>query len=215
MFGDLTTVSLGYSQGTGQGSDSSRATRDASREEIERRNYRVGLTQVLTRNMLLSLNFETVTEQGYLQNPYRFMRYVNPLGRLHAARPEDFPGTRTSNAGSVRLKYYLPWRAALEGQYRFYTDTWGINAHTAGLEYTHPLRRPLDLLGLVPLLHAERRGLLQRPVPVCRRAELHGARQGNLAAEQPHDRRGRFLRVPGDLGVLAEERHGQPAASTT
>jgi hypothetical protein len=53
--------------------------------------------------------------------------------------PETFPRTRTSNAGSVRLKYYLPWRASLEGQYRFYTDTWGINAHTAGIEYTHPL----------------------------------------------------------------------------
>ncbi len=35
----------------------------------------MGVTQVLTRDLLLSLNFETVTEQGYLQNPYRFMRY--------------------------------------------------------------------------------------------------------------------------------------------
>jgi hypothetical protein len=135
MFGDLTTVSFGYSQGLdkiGSSVDPSFA------REIERRNYRVGLTQVLTRNMLLSLNFETVTEQGYLQNPYRFMRYVNPLGGYIRA-PEVFPSTRTGNAGSARLKYYLPWRAALDGQYRFYTDTWGIFAHTAGIEYTHPL----------------------------------------------------------------------------
>jgi hypothetical protein len=136
MFGDLTTVSFGYSQGLDKVSSS---VDQAFAEEIERRNYRVGVTQVLTRNMLLSLNFETVTEQGYLQNPYRFMRYVNPLGGYIRA-PEEFPSTRTGNAGSGRLKYYLPWRAALEGQYRFYTDTWGIFAHTAGLGYTHPLK---------------------------------------------------------------------------
>jgi hypothetical protein len=135
MFGDLTTVSFGYSQGL----DKVGKTGDPTfAQEIERRNYRVGVTQVLTRNMLLSLNFETVTEQGYLQNPYRFMRYEGPPGSYTRA-PEIFPATRTGNAGSGRLKYYLPWRAALEGSYRFYTDTWGINAHTAGIEYTQPM----------------------------------------------------------------------------
>jgi hypothetical protein len=137
MFGDLTTVSLGYSQGRDKIGNS--VDPDFA-DQIERRNYRLGLTQVLTRNLLLSLNFEAVTEEGYLQNPYRFMRYVNQSGSYTRA-PEVFPRTRTGTAGSGRLKYYLPWRAALEGQYRFYADTWGINAHTAGLEYTHPLRQ--------------------------------------------------------------------------
>jgi hypothetical protein len=136
MFGDLTTVSFGYSQGKDRIGDS---TDPAFRDEIERRNYRVGLTQVLTRNALVSLNFETVTEQGYLQNPYRSMRYVN-LSDTYTLAPETFPRTRTSNAGSARLKHYLPWRAAAEVHYRFYSDTWGIQAHTAGLEYTHPLK---------------------------------------------------------------------------
>jgi hypothetical protein len=135
MFGDLTTVSMGYSYGKDHIGSSVDPT---FADGIERRNYRVGLTQVLTRNLLASLNFEAVTEQGYLQNPYRFIRFVNGPGS-YALGQEVAPRTRTSNAGSVRLKYYLPWRAALDGQYRFYTDTWGINAHTAGLEYTQPL----------------------------------------------------------------------------
>jgi hypothetical protein len=134
MFGDLTTVNLGYSQGHDKVGSS---VNPDFADEIERRNYRVGLTQVLTRSMLLSLNFETVTEQGYLQNPYRSMRYVNASGSYTLA-PEIFPRTRSSTAASARLKYYLPWRAAVEGQYRYYTDTWGIDAHTAGIEYTHP-----------------------------------------------------------------------------
>ena len=135
MFGDLTTVSIGYAQGLDKIGSSVDPT---FADEIERRNYRVGLTQVLTRDLLASFNFETVTEQGYLQNPYRFMRFLNASGS-YTLGPETFPRTRTSNAGSVMLKYYLPWRAAIQGQYRFYADTWGINAHTAGLEYTHPL----------------------------------------------------------------------------
>ncbi|MDQ2639858.1 MAG: DUF3570 domain-containing protein [Pseudomonadota bacterium] len=137
MFGDLTTVSFGYSQGRDRIGDS---TDPSFSDEIERRNYRIGLTQVLTRNALLSLNFETVTEQGYLQNPYRAMRYVN-LSDTYTLAAETFPRTRTSNAGSARLKHYLPWRASAEVQYRYYGDTWGLSAHTAGLEYTHPLKQ--------------------------------------------------------------------------
>jgi len=135
MFGDLTTVSFGYSQGKDHIGSSVDPT---FADTIDRRDYRVGVTQVLTRNLLASLNYEAITEQGYLQNPYRFIRFVNGPGS-YARGQEVAPHTRTSNAASVRLKYYLPWRAALDGQYRFYSDTWGINAHTAGLEYTQPM----------------------------------------------------------------------------
>jgi hypothetical protein len=135
MFGDLTTISLGYSQGKDKVGNS---TDPAFQEEIERRSYRVGLTQVLSRNALVALNFETITEQGYLQNPYRAMRY-RTITDTWVLAPEVFPRTRTSNAGSVRLKHYLPWRAAADVHYRLYGDTWGLRAHTAGLGYTHPL----------------------------------------------------------------------------
>jgi hypothetical protein len=154
MFGDLTTVSLGYSQGKDDiyrmmkiSDDPFVKIRDPDfARKAERRNYRVGLTQVLTRNMLLALNFETVTEQGYLQNPYRFIRYVNPLGG-YLRDEEVFPNTRTGTAVAGRLKYYLPWRAAVEGEYRYYADTWDIIGHTAGIEYTHPLKGGWTLSG--------------------------------------------------------------------
>ena len=35
-------------------------------------------------------------------------------------------------------KYYLPYRAALDLFYRYYTDTWGIRANTLQLGYTQP-----------------------------------------------------------------------------
>ena len=134
LFGDLTTVSLGYSQGWDQVGKRG----DASfNKRLDRRNYRLGVTQVVTRNMLVGLNFETTTEEGYLQNPYRSIRFLAP-GNSYGFGPEIYPRTRTGSAGSLRVKYYLPWRAAADGQYRYFSDTWGIRAHTATLEYTQP-----------------------------------------------------------------------------
>jgi hypothetical protein len=144
MFGDLTTVSFGFSRGWDV---VGKRDEPDFLEPIARRNYRVGVTQVLTRNLLLSMNFETTTEQGYIQNPYRTMRYAGPAPGSYTRAPEIYPETRTGNAGSAKLKYYLPWRAGLEGQYRFYGDTWGINAHTAEIEYSQPLWRKWVLTG--------------------------------------------------------------------
>jgi hypothetical protein len=50
-----------------------------------------------------------------------------------------YPDTRTSTAIQAQAKYYLPWRAAVTGSYRFYHDTWDITGQTYELDYTHPL----------------------------------------------------------------------------
>src|SRR5207237_8668067 len=49
-----------------------------------------------------------------------------------------YPNTPTSNASSIDTKYYLPYRAAVTRQYRYFSDTWGIRSHTAEVGYTHP-----------------------------------------------------------------------------
>jgi hypothetical protein len=137
MFGDLTTVSLGYSLGNDQ--VGRRGDSDFS-DTIERQHYRLGLSQILTRNLLLGLSFESITDEGFLNNPYRSVRYLDsgsPLG--YSFEPELYPRTRTSDAGALRLRYYLPYRAALHGEYRSYSDSWGIKADTFELGYTHPI----------------------------------------------------------------------------
>src|ERR1700680_4646810 len=148
MFGDLTTLTLGYRRGwdqvfrdikTPQGvleNDPTFHQRD------DHRGYSLSLSQILTRNIILGVNYELLTDQGYLANPYRKIRYLSPgQGEGFTLADQVYPNTRTSNASSVQLKYYLPYRAAITGQYRFYSDTWGVKAHTAELDYTHPLRR--------------------------------------------------------------------------
>ena len=136
MFGDLTTLTLSYAYGNDLVGD---VTDPAFEEENTRQHYGVGLTQILTRNMIASLNFETITDEGFLNNPYRSVRYFDPNVELgYSWEPELYPGTRTSNALGLRLKYFLAYRAAIEGEYRFFTDTWDITSHTASIAYTQP-----------------------------------------------------------------------------
>lgn len=140
FFGDLTTLSMGYSRGwdeVGQRGD------DQFSENADRHHYKLGISQVITKNSILDLGFETITDEGFLNNPYRSVRYqsssaANGLG--YEYEPEVYPNTRTSNAFALRTLYYLPYRAAIRGEYRYFQDDWNIVAHTAEVGYTHPAK---------------------------------------------------------------------------
>ena len=71
MFGDLTTVSLGYSVGN----DDIKNNTDASfSANAKKQYYRVGVSQILTKNSLLAVNLETITDEGFLSViPVSFM----------------------------------------------------------------------------------------------------------------------------------------------
>ncbi len=160
MFGDLTTLTLGYRRGW------DRVYRDIKapqgfiendptfHERADHRGYSLSLTQILTRNAILGFNYELLTDQGYLANPYRKIRYLSPgQGAGFTLADQVYPTTRTSSSASLQLKYYLPYRAALTGQYRFFHDTWGITARTAEVDYTHPVRKHLILDGSFRYYH--------------------------------------------------------------
>lgn len=137
MFGDLTTLTMSYAFGD----DIVGSSIDPTFErDNTRQHYGIGLTQILTRNLITSLNFETITDEGFLNNPYRTVRYADPtVGLGYSYEPELYPNTRTSNAIGLRAKYYLPYRAAIEAEYRYFTDTWDIDGHTAAISYVHPM----------------------------------------------------------------------------
>ena len=136
MFGDLTTLTLGYALGddlVGRSDD------PLFERDLNKQIYSVGVTQVLTKNLISTLNFETITDEGYLNNPYRSVRYFDPTdARGYKFEAELYPNTRTSNSLGLRARYFLPYRAAIEGEYRYFIDTWDIEGHTAALTYIHP-----------------------------------------------------------------------------
>jgi hypothetical protein len=141
MFGDLTTISFGFTRGWDRVGevDHGIVVRTFSKD-ADHRNWSIGVSQVLTRNLLLGLNFEADESDGYLQNPYRGVRFVDPsVARGYSFGAAVSPNTRTGDAASAQLKYYLPWHAALDGNYRIYSDTWGILANTVKVGYTQPL----------------------------------------------------------------------------
>ena len=138
MFGDMTTVTISAGRGwdiVTKVIDAARHKRPGFRKRVDRKTWSLGLSQILTRNLIAGFDYEAITEQGYLQNPYRQMRYLIAPGIAQFA-DEVYPGTRTSNAGALRLKYFLPWHASLTGKYRYFFDTWEIRAHTGEVDYT-------------------------------------------------------------------------------
>jgi hypothetical protein len=102
----------------------------------------VGISQIITKNLILSGQYEVITDEGFLRSPYRSVRFfIDPFNQ--GRQDEKYPNTRSSNAASIRAKYFLPYRAAIDTMYRFYTDTWGIVGHTAEVGYVHPLDKPI------------------------------------------------------------------------
>jgi hypothetical protein len=154
VFGDLTTVSVGFSRGADEvrqnryeGSDDSKHLAESIfKGTVDRSRYRLGLSQILTKNLIMSFAYETITDEGFLNNPYRNAYAYDPpetvdLGVPPKPFPEKYPGTRISNAFGVKAKYFLPWRAALLAEFRTYSDTWDIQGQMFDIGFTQPIRK--------------------------------------------------------------------------
>jgi hypothetical protein len=136
MFGDLTTVQLFFSRGK---DDVTRRGDDVFSEKVDRHIYGIDVSQIVSKKLILGASWETIAEEGFLNNPYRQVRYVDAVPLGYSYEPERYPHTRTGNALALRARYYLPYRAALQGDYRWYNDTWGIDANTLEIAYTQPI----------------------------------------------------------------------------
>jgi hypothetical protein len=126
-FSGMTTVNLGYSRGEDTVGRNDDPTFSRS---IDRWQYRIGLTQILTKKMLFSINYEGISDSGYLNNPYRVARVAS------TTVPERYPSTRSSHATSFRWITYLEPRSSVRAEYRHFWDTWDINGATTELGYS-------------------------------------------------------------------------------
>ena len=140
FFGDLTTVTMGYTQGDDtvmlNGDEDDPMQFEASQKH---QRFSLGLSQVITKNWLAAANIESVIDDGYLNNPYRSVRYLDD-GKV-SYQSERYPATRNSDAIALRNIYYLPFRASIKGEVKFFQDSWGIDATTYELKYVHPWKR--------------------------------------------------------------------------
>jgi hypothetical protein len=103
----------------------------------------IGVTQVISRNSVLRLNYSYSDSSGYLNDPYKVLSVVDPvtgdaIPRTPAAGGagpgsvylfESRPDTRRKQALYGELKQYLSGKV-LSLSYRYMTDDWGIDSNT-------------------------------------------------------------------------------------
>lgn len=144
MFGDLTTVTLGFANTQNKVGENNGTANDPNVAWLGHaltRAYSGGVSQIITKNFIAELNLQVITDAGYLANPYRSIRFLDPTNsKGYSLASQVYPDTHTSTAVQVQGKYYLPYRAAITALYRYYTDTWGVVGNTYELDYTHPIR---------------------------------------------------------------------------
>lgn len=106
-----------------------------------RDSYSAGLvlTQILSRKMQIAFLADWVLQKGLLSTPFQRVYFSDADSsfienfRL-ADDVERLPDSRMKIALGARLNYYLNERIVFRTFYRYYTDDWGINSHTASIE---------------------------------------------------------------------------------
>jgi hypothetical protein len=102
-------------------------------------NVLVGVTQILSRRSLTQVNLSYTSSNGYLTDPYKLLSVVDSVsGATLDYRYEKRPGTRNSAALYWKWQYQLP-EDVIYLSYRYFSDDWGITAHTADVKYRYEL----------------------------------------------------------------------------
>src|SRR5690606_4681904 len=95
FFGDLTSVSMTFAKGW---DEVGKINSDFS-EDVDRNIYKLGLSQVLTKNALLGVDLEMISDEGFLNNPYRRYRFQDENAASGFSYADEvYPETRTSSA---------------------------------------------------------------------------------------------------------------------
>jgi hypothetical protein len=100
----------------------------------------IGVTQLLDPRTYLTVNATVGYSDGYLADPYKrfhFDDYPDPLNpdptATFAEKRPDHKSKEILYLGATH--FFDAVNGSLEGSYRFYHDSYGINAHTVGVEW--------------------------------------------------------------------------------
>ena len=126
-FGGMTTVSMGFTAGA----DTVRKHNAPEfHDSANHWQYRVGVSQILSKQWIASVNVEALADAGFLGSPYRVARVFG------SAVAENDPRTRSARAIRFGTVGDLGSDDAVHADYRYYWDTWGIKANTVELGYS-------------------------------------------------------------------------------
>jgi hypothetical protein len=89
----------------------------------------ISYSQVINKRLQVALLADAVQQQGYLSLP--FYRVYFKDGTVHQ---ENLPDNRFKIPLGFRANYFAGDKVIIRTYYRFYTDDWGLNSHTASIE---------------------------------------------------------------------------------
>ena len=92
------------------------------------------LSQVVNKNAQFSLLADGVAQTGYLGLPFHRVYWTN--GTVHV---EKLPTSRLKLPIGARFNYFLGDKFVVRTFYRYYTDTWGLKAHTLSIEVPYKI----------------------------------------------------------------------------
>jgi hypothetical protein len=135
--GRLTTLVAGY----GKANDRVRSVVDPQLDEPrDTRDYLLGLTQVLSPVSAVQTSVQSSRGQGWYSDPYKLTLTFYPDGSLPVLVADSRPDRRESLAWLTRYRhYYTGAAAALQADYRYFRDDWGIRAHTLDVGWSHDI----------------------------------------------------------------------------
>ncbi len=111
-----------------------------------------GVTQVISRNLLVQVNYSYSDSSGYLSDPFKILSLVDPItgdtlprvptpgveGPSHQFLFESRPDERAKHSLYTQAKYYMSGKV-LDISYRYMTDDWDIDSHTVDARLKFPI----------------------------------------------------------------------------
>lgn len=107
----------------------------------------LGVTQLLSPKALYQINYSVSSSQGYMNDPYKLLTVLDDNLQLIQKSSDTYtyvfeqrPDARLRHALYQRLKYKIG-PAILDASYRYTTDDWGVDTHTADVRVRYELAR--------------------------------------------------------------------------
>ena len=99
----------------------------------------LGFSQVVTKKIQGSFFLDVLYQNGLLSTPYQRVYFADKVDFFIyefqlADDIERLPDSRFKLPIGARLNYYFNERIVLRSYYRYYSDNWGIQAHTLNFE---------------------------------------------------------------------------------
>lgn len=98
-----------------------------------------GVSRILSRRWMMSVDASRTTESGYLTEPYKVVSVMDPqTGMPLRELTDERPSTRARSAVLVSSVYHLT-DDILYASYRYYWDSWSVRSQTLDVKYRRDL----------------------------------------------------------------------------